>query len=206
VTLETFSKAAGKNKREFMATLMDTSVLSGLSLLWPFLLTFCLIFGLLSSTKLLGEKNNGLNAIIAFVFGILVLFSDTVTKTINMSASWIVLFILFLVFMLLIFRFFGATEGQILSTITGPHRYITMWIILIIVIIFLGSLSSVLSDKGGVGKTHIDENGTVTSEAVSGDSQQSEFWRTIAHPKVLGALFLLIVATFAINRLTVSSK
>lgn len=181
-----------------MATPLDISFLQNFSILFPFLLTFAVITGILGMVKAFGD-NKAIHAVIAFCLAILVLFSDIATATINRMAPWFVILFLFIMFTLMGYMVFGATEKDILGVLgSKDFRYINYWVIALALIVGIGSLTSVISERGGIGKTSA---GTVEINRTGMPEQTSDFWATIAHPKVLGMIMILLVAMFTIQRL-----
>jgi len=92
--LETFIK----NK------MVETILASGFfrELVLPFLLVFTLIFAILDKTKILGEGKRQINAIIAFVVGLIFIsFSYAVGITVKLMGFMAIVAVILLVFMLL---------------------------------------------------------------------------------------------------------
>ncbi len=187
-----------------MATPLDIGLLVNFKIIFPFLLVFCIVYAVLTYTKIFGENNAALNAVIALVLGMMTLFSDLVTDTINLAAPWFVLLIIFSVFILLGLMAIGIKEGDIIATIRNPeYTYITIWVIALVLVIVLGSLSQVMAEKkGGYGPYAPGGNATMTEGTVDIPEQESDFWKTLFHPKVLGMLALLLISFFTISKLT----
>jgi hypothetical protein len=168
--------------------------------IFPFLFVLVLVYAILSSTKVFGDRR-GIDALVAVLAAILVLFSDTVRLTISMMAPWFVLFFFFLIFVIIGYMIFGASQEDVFSAMKG-NRTIVLWILGISLVIGFGSLTSVMSERGGVGGISTQQVVNATTGEVASANQQSAFWATITHPKVLGLILLLLIATFTVQRLT----
>ena len=77
-------------------------------LLLPFVLIFTIIFAILQATKILGAKKN-IDAIIAIVFGLLLIRSTAAVQTINRFLPNVSLAIIVLLMILLIKRKFWSS-------------------------------------------------------------------------------------------------
>lgn len=180
-----------------MATPLDTGLLQHFDIIFPFLLVLVGGYALLSNVKLFGEQK-GLNAMIAFILAVFVLFSPMVREILVIAAPWYVLLFFFIIFALIAFMSLGATSGDIHNVLmSGEYRYIHFWVIGLILIIGLGSLSTVVANSGGFGSTGSETNIT------SGDqsAQESDFWSTLVNPKVLGLVLIMLIGMFTIQRL-----
>ena len=185
-----------------MATPLDLGLLKEFGVIFPFLLIFIITYAILLKTKYF-ENNKGLASLLGLVLAVMVLFSPIARDTINTMAPWFVLLFIFILFTLMAFMIFGTTESDIMNVLKGErYGYINMWVIALVLIITLGSLTSVISERGGIGKTPtkvvIGENG----EEVVVSEQTSEFWQTLVNPKVLGMVLILMIASFTIRFMT----
>ncbi|MFH1510329.1 MAG: hypothetical protein ABIF10_01455 [Candidatus Woesearchaeota archaeon] len=184
-----------------MATPLDFGLLAKFGAIFPFLLVFVVVYAVLNSIKVFGDKK-GIDAMIAFLAAVMVLFSDTVRMTIERMAPWFVLFFFFLIFLSIAYMIFGAKKEDIFGAMKG-NRSIILWILSISLIIGLGSLTSVMSEKGGIGvPSSASQVVNASSDQVAAANQQSAFWATITHPKVLGMVLILLVALFTVQRMT----
>jgi len=185
-----------------MATPLDLGLLGRFADIFPFLLVLAVVYALLSKLHILGD-NKGLNGLVAFVLALLTLFSPTIKDSITMMAPWFVWFFMFIVFLMVAFMMFGAKESDFFHVLK-EYPTALYWILAIALIIWLGSLTTVMSKSGGVGAgTHTEVNSD-TGQTVVVQDQQSEFWKTITHPKVLGLALILLIATFTVARLSSS--
>ncbi len=185
-----------------MATPLDLGLLKEFGVIFPFLFIFIVVYAILVKTKYF-ESNKGLASLLGLVLAVMVLFSPIVRETINRMAPWFVLLFIFVMFTLITFMIFGTTESDIMSVLKGEkYGYVNIWIIALVLIISIGSLTSVISERGGIG-------GTPTTVVIGDDGQEvvvadqtSEFWETLVNPKVLGLVLILMIASFTIRYMT----
>lgn len=179
-----------------MATL-DVGLLKYFSGIFPMILVWALIYGLLSYVKPFG-KNNAVYAIIGFVAGILVMFSQNAIDVINHMVPWFILFFILIMFLLMAYMFLGAKESDILTVLKG-NQAIVYWLIIIFVVIFVASLGKVFF----TGDSAVSiETGEVNVTGEVGEQGSGAFWATLFHPKVLGMIFVLLIAVFTIVLIT----
>ena len=187
-----------------MATPLDLMRDTGLfNAIFPFIFIFALVYGILSYVKPFGEDKGGVNVAIAAVLAFMSLFSGIVTDTINLAAPWFVLMIIFIFFVILGFMVLGAREADVIGVIKNPeYSFIAWWVIALVLIIVVGSLSHVVAERKG-GYPPYGPTSNISAEDADGiPTQESDFWKTLFHPKVLGFIALMIIAFFTISKLT----
>jgi len=135
-----------------------------------------------------------LAGVIAFVLAIITLTSSIAVKTINKMAPWFILLIIFGILILIVFQAMGISETKINDVLTGEAYgpAFTWWIIALVLIIGLGSLAFVISE----------EEGFLDLTAQEAGEEETGFWATLVHPKILGLVLLFLVAYFAVGKLT----
>jgi len=174
-----------------MATILDAGLFSFMVPFFIFLFTFVVLYALLSKTKILGENQTMLNLIASICISVVAVFTGSMTGVISAIAPWIVFLIIVLVFLFALFQFFGIDKNkEIWDYIGGP----TVVYIIVLVIVLIG-LSQVFEAQLS---PFVDANGTVISE---GKTVKSEVIQTITHPRLLGAIFILVTSGFAIKLL-----
>ncbi|MBW3004364.1 hypothetical protein KY310_00845 [Candidatus Woesearchaeota archaeon] len=184
-----------------MATPLDIGLLQKFDVIFPFLLI--LVLGYVVLTRISWFKENqAICFIISFALAVLAMFNPVVVKTINMMAPWFVLLFVFMLLVFMAYVAFGVKEDTIIETIT-TGRYATdfgYWVLALVLIIGLGSLSTVISQEKGFQPLTTGENASV----VPSDAGPEEvgFWETLFHPKVLGLVLILLIALFTIQKLT----
>ncbi len=190
-----------------MVSPLDLGLFQHFDVLFAFLFIFLITFGALSFVPMFKDKR-ALQLLIALVLGFMTLFSDIALNTITTAAPWFVLMFFFIIFILITVMLFGVKETDIMGAISGEHGYILKTVIILGIIIALGSLMQVVAERGGLGEPHgiteggeitIGEDGTAVQEFAP---QEKQFWDTVAHPKVLGLVLILVISMFAVLKLS----
>jgi hypothetical protein len=183
-----------------MATPLDVGLLQKFDVLFPFLFVLVVVYAVLGRTELFKEKQ-GIAFLLAFLLAVMTLFSNIAVKTINRSAPWVVLLMVFGIFMFIAYQSMGIGEGNIVKVLTGPEHGSTFayWMLALLLIIVLGSLSSVVSEEKQFTALAAGENAT---HLATGQAEEVGFWATLFHPKVLGLALILLVAMFTIQKLS----
>lgn len=188
-----------------MATFLDITLLERFSIIFPFLLAFVVVYGVLSTSKILGQ-NKSIHAFFAFIVAVFTFLSPTVRVIINRIAPWFILLFIAIVFIVMVFKTWGASDQDI-TGILKSERYgsqIVWWFISIILIIVIGSIASVTLRSSDKGIRPVSINMT-TSEGISTTKdvtkEKSAFWDTLLHPKVLGLIVILLIANLTIGKL-----
>lgn len=180
----------------------DISLLGQFSIIFPFLLAWVIIFGVLSYTKTFGD-NKGLHSIIALCLAFLFVLSKDAVQIINFASPWFVLFFLFIIFVIMGFKIFGATDADVLGVLKNPEfRAISTWIGILSLIIIIASISHVMGQRTleeGSGEVIVIEEG---EEGVATGDFQTNVMNTLFHPKILGLLVILIIGSLTIKYLT----
>ncbi len=161
-----------------MATFLDITGLQHFSSFFVFIFVWLAVYAILTYARVLGD-NKGINIVIGLIIGLLVLFSPIATGTIEYIAPWFAVIFIFVIFATMALKMFGASGIESL----GSLRIVT--VIVILVVLVVGALSYVRQQISvpGENETSIDYSKTTT---------------ILFHPKILGALFILIIAVFAI--------
>jgi len=158
--------------------------------MFQFLLVVVMTYVVFSNFVPKLQDSKSMCGILAFIIGMFTMFSPIAGRTISLAMPALALLIIFLVFMLITFYAMGHKEDVILGVLQHKrYDYINIIIIVIVIAIVGLSLGKAVSEEGGIG---------VQGE---GTDQESEFYKTIFHPKILGMTFILLVAFFTIQRL-----
>ena len=176
-----------------MATPLDVGLLQKFNVIFPFLLVFVMVYAILSRIEWFKEKQV-FALLIAFILSLMTLMSRIAIRTINLMAPWFVLLFLFGVFVLIAYMTFGIKEETIMHTLTKSvyAKDFAYWVLALVLIIGLGSLSYVISTEAGWA-------GLAGQEP---DAEAVGFFATITHPKVLGMVLLLLIAMFTVGKLS----
>ncbi len=183
-----------------MATLLDIGLLQHFSVVFPFILVFAVTFAILEFIKPFGKNTDrGINSLIAICIAGIMLFSPKMIEMINFMAPWFVVLIIFIMFVLMMYRFMGAPEKSVIGVMS---KWDTIhWFILIFgVIILIAGLGKVY----GPGLLSLTANGTPAQEIANITPKQPEtftdnVWSVLFNPKVVGLLFILLIASFTVR-------
>ena len=195
-----------------MATFLEIGLLEHFGPLFVVLIIFLILFGLMEYIKAFGEGKRGLHAIIALMVALLFLASKAATTMVNFMVPWFMVLVIFVFFILFVVRMFGVGEGEMKDLIKDSNVY--PWIIVFALLILIVGLSTVFGQgllESGSGKTSTTTNytdGTGISNPDSGTTSTTtpsfatNALNTLRNPKVLGLIFVLVVAAFALLFLT----
>jgi hypothetical protein len=209
-----------------MATpVMDAGILNFFSPLFVLLFIFALFYALFQWSKLFGD-NKIIHAILALVIGLFgAIFSQSARDMIEYIIPWFTFLMIFGVMIIVIFKMFGVSDDSLTTAVKSPG---VMWTILIIaIVVVLGALSSAFGQKqlgyttdvqdgngdsagSGDGQTGtdtgiIDPGNPGTSDTASGNFEQN-LGATFYNPKVLGMLFILLIAAVGVKMLTMPTS
>ena len=163
-----------------MATFLDVGLLEFFLPVFTFLLVTVILFAI---GKALFPENLGDRVVwvAAISIGMIVLFSGSSVELINLITPWFVVLMIFLVLLFSIFLFFGMEHKDLMGTIGGPT--------VVVVVSLLMLLAAISAVFGPVFTPYQldDEGRTIQSETI----------RTVFHPRLLGAVFILLIAAFA---------
>jgi len=179
-----------------MATFLDIGLLEHFSIIFYLVFIFVLMYAILSVTKILGEDKN-LNAMLAGSLALILALSGTTRDLISFVTPTFFVFIFFVFFTVLIYKFMGASDKdvtEIFSTKAGTKGFI----LVIVGIIILSSLGKIFF----AGSIASDVNETAVNASSVGTVGQSALTSTLTHPKVLGLILILIIAAYAMSFLS----
>ena len=187
-----------------MATVLELGVLNYFSIIFPGILVFVIVYMLLEKTKMLGESKP-LHALAAVVAMFLVMLSKDIVAVINFGAPWFILVFVFLVLLILIYRFMGASEAD-LSAVIRKDKAIQWTIFAIGVIIVVSSIANIYGQRfleQGPGEDGVNVSAEEAREAAREEgTYRSELYEAFFNTKVLGLIFIFLVATFTISLIT----
>jgi hypothetical protein len=165
-----------------MATFLDVSGLAAFSKIFVFLLVLVVIYLAVATSKF--GQTKWIAWIVALVVAILVLLSDLATGIIQSIAPWFAVLLIFIVFVAVASKIFGGDVGDIME-------FKGVFFVIIVIVFIVGSLMyvrntvNVPGDKDQDGKVIKDKDYTLTSNF-------------IFHPKVMGVIFVLLIAIFTV--------
>ena len=165
---------------------------------------FAVIFAILQKTKPIGDIT-GINALIAVVVGILAILSKDVIAIVDYMVPWFILLLIFVVLVLTVYKMMGA-EDKNFSNLIRTDKGVQWLILALSIIIIISSISHVY------GQRLTSEDGSNVSAPVSVSSDdgtgsgdfQANMKNIFFHPKIIGLIFIMLIAVFAVALLTLA--
>jgi len=196
-----------------MATFLDSGFLDFFSIIFVFLFILFTVYGILKYTKIFGD-NEGIYAVIALAVALLFVILKPARDVFLNAAPWFILLFIFLFFVLVALGFIGIGEGDIGKTLMkSPYaRTVTYWIITAGVIIMLYSFSQVIGQDVGPYLDNDTNSVSRTGDSLRGDGDvgsgdfNQNLGATLFHPRVLGLITILLIASFSIRLLSSKTK
>ncbi len=183
---------------------INISFLQYFSPIFIFVLVFVMVYGILQFTKFLGE-NKIIHALIGFFIAVIFLFSTEAITVVQVIAPWFTVLFIFIIFILMAYKLFGATDDQIRDVISKASavQYAILALAIIILLFGLGAgfgqkLLGYGADISEVREAAIEagEESTATS------SYQQNLVSTLFNPKILGMILILVIAAFTVRAMT----
>lgn len=182
-----------------MASILDVGLLNFFSPVITFLFIWAIVYALLEKSQLLKGSQN-LHAFIGFAIGLMFLFTPSATTLINVFTPWMVVLFIVVILIMVIFLSIGYTETSFVNYMgEGTVRWTILIIVITILVISMTQVFPTVSTVAGGGGTNID-----VGEGAGSSSVGEEVRRAIFNPKMLGALFLLIISAFAVRLISES--
>ncbi len=175
-----------------MATILDASLLALLAPIFALIFVFLIVYIVMEGSKMLGD-NKGIHALLALTVAFFVAMSPPITKLIIFMSPWFVVMIVFIVFLFVIGKFAGFTEENILGAF-GGNQGAFWWVVFFAGLILTFALSNVF------GQQLLEGAG---GETAAVNATKSAFTQNLSnaifHPKVLGLLLILLIASFTVR-------
>lgn len=174
-----------------MASFLDIGILNYFVPAFVFLLVYGILLAMLEKIKVFGE-GKAVNQVIALAIAVLFVLTPDLVGIVKIITPWFTVMFVFLLMIMMLFLFVGVKEGEISKQFTDRG---TVWIIIVICLtIFIYALTQVYGAQiqtiyGGANAT---EQGGLNQ--VIG--------QIIFHPRVLGMLFLLVIAAQAVRMIS----
>lgn len=168
-----------------MASVLDIGLLNYFMPAISFLFIFAVVYAILDKFELLG-KNKIVKAAVAFTIGLLFILSKSAMEFVNFTTPWFIVLVIVAFFILFILMFIGLSSNDLAKAAKDPAVY---WTVIVIGLLFISI--SIVHVFGQKASPYGDDQ--------TGQTRESEGLRTLVHPRVLGAIFLLIIATFAVR-------
>lgn len=162
-----------------MATFLDITGLEQFSSFFVFIFVWLAVYALLMYSKVI--QSHAINIIIGLIIALFVLFSPVATGAIRFIAPWFAVVLIFIMLITVLVHSFGAGELASYTHLKG------IFIIVIIIVLAIGFLSFIREQTPLPGDTESGEEIDLTKTT-----------NVIFHPKILGMIFVLLVAIFTI--------
>ena len=184
-----------------MTTFLEIGLLNYFSIIFPALLVFVIVFAVFEKFKLIGESKT-VHAIVAIALAFIVMLSQNIISIINFISPWFVLVFIFVILLLMVYKIMGATD-EALTDFIQTDAAVKWFLFAIGMIIIIAGIAHVYGER----LLPVTAEGEVTD--VTGaeiTTERGEFKENVAaiffHPKVIGLLFIMLVAVFSISLLT----
>lgn len=168
-----------------MATVLDVGLLKFFLPAFTFLFIVILTYALMK--VVLKELDDRARWLAAVCIGLIALFSGSAIDLINFVTPWFVVIFVFLFLVFMSLMFYGVEQPKVLDALGGVNTIVIIGILILVL-----GISQVF---GPVFDPYAP--GGPTEKTIGGETI-----KTLFHPRVLGAIFILIIAAFAIQRIT----
>ena len=164
-----------------MATLLDLGFLEFFVPLISLVFVFCVLFGILQKTKLLGGKK-AIDFFVSLTITILVVLNTQALELAQFMSVWSVVIIIIFVMMVLIFFAFVKEGEYNLPETAGAAPKILFWAFIVILVIGLTQVF-----------------GPIFTPYAEDAPKSWVVLRTLFHPRVLGAILILLIVQKLVN-------
>lgn len=164
-----------------MATFLDITGLEQFSSFFVFIFVWLAVYALLMYSKVI--QSHAINIVIGLIIALFVLFSPVATGAIRFIAPWFAIILIFLMLITVLINSFGAGDIASYSHLRGIFLVVILGILIIGFLSFIREQTVVPGDNETIDKEDIDFTKTTN---------------VIFHPKILGMIFILLVAIFTI--------
>jgi hypothetical protein len=187
-----------------MATILDASGLVFLLPVFVFILVFSIVFAILEVSKIFGEGNRTLNVAAALSIAALSLFTGKFVALIAIIVPWIIFLAVVMFLLFAIFGFFDIGKERV----WGLFGQMPIFILILIIVII--GLSMVFESSLSPYQQTNDTTSTAIIQATTGENistsaevtnPREQTIKTLTNPRMLGAIFMLVIAAAAMRYL-----
>ncbi|MDP6641919.1 MAG: hypothetical protein QGF74_00865 [Candidatus Nanoarchaeia archaeon] len=171
-----------------MATILDTNLLLFFKPVFTFLFVFGVLYAILNRIPLFGKSSN-INTVIAFSMSMLFMLTPGVKDILTIATPWFVFLFIFIILLVLVFMMVGVEEKSVVWLFSENW---VVWTIAIIAII--GILGFAMSQVYGP-----VVQGLYGTEETAKEGITFDIGRILFHPRMLGMIFILIIASQAVR-------
>ncbi|MDK2907973.1 MAG: hypothetical protein PWQ87_431 [Candidatus Woesearchaeota archaeon] len=180
-----------------MATLLDLELFSIFSPIFVFIIVFLFMYIILSMVPPMKDKKS-LSLVIAFLMAMIFSVYPGMSEFVYELTPGIVIFIIIISFVLITLSAVGLSQKDLLGLFGEDNKGAT-WFFFIIALVIVGIAAS-----AAFGEEMLSITDTSSNNA-SGEFQEN-IVETIFHPSVLGLIFFMLIAIFAMIFLTPPAK
>ncbi len=197
-----------------MATFLDIGILKNFSIVFTWLLIYVVVFGFLEWKSPFGKDKKGFNVMVALAIAFLGILSSSARYFIEFVTPWFLVMAIVIFFILFIVRMFGLSDSGVEDIIKDnmAHTWLIVLSIFIVLMALGASFGQQLLDTGTGAAPPVSPTAPIGSEVPSTPDQLGTIQRgptttpsfsenalqIFVHPKVLGMVFILLLATFTI--------
>jgi hypothetical protein len=184
-----------------MATFFDISLLGHFSIIFTFLLVFALVYAMLTYLKLFGD-NKPIHAIVALSAALLMIFSQRAVMLVTTMVPWFMILLIVGIFGIIGYKLFAGPDVD-LSVLHGSPG-LRSWVIAAITVVFIIALSQQFGQDIGpyLGQDNASQQEAELEPGETASTATGTFTEnltaTLFHPKILGMIVLILVATFSV--------
>ncbi len=171
-----------------MASMLDVGLLEYFVPFFVFAFVAVVVWALLEKTGFFGKKHWA-NALIAFCVSVLFILVPEVSEIVSLITPWFIILLIFLIFLVLIFLFMGV-DSKVVADVFGDNQTVFWAIFIVSIGIFGYAFTQVYGEQ--------IHDITTPDEGETGDLMQS-IGEILFTPKVMGMVFLLVMAAFLVR-------
>ena len=191
-----------------MTTFLDISVLGGASAIFAFLLIFALIYSILTFTNIF-KVSPGMASLIAFSIAVITLFSRSAIAVIETVIPWYILlmFVAFIILLMtLMFGTIGSTAKETRDFMGEFYGTVVRWILILAIIILVAGLAHVYLGDGEHSMVNGNDAEFVAPSGENvGDRGTEAFIDALFHPRIVGVIAFMVIATFTVMLMSKSA-
>ncbi|MDI3474111.1 MAG: hypothetical protein PWR30_434 [Candidatus Woesearchaeota archaeon] len=180
-----------------MATLLDLELFSVFSPIFTFIVVFLFIYVILSMAPAMKDKKS-ISLVIAFLMAMIFSVYPGMSEFVYELTPGIVIFLIIIIFILITLSAVGLNQKDLLGLFGEDNKGAT-WFFVIVVGVIVGIAASVAFGEEMLSITDTSSNN-------ASDEFQENIVETIFHPSVLGLIFMMLIAIFAMIFLTPPAK
>jgi len=180
-----------------MASILDLGIANIFPILLTLLIVWIVVFSILKSTKLLG-LDTSIQSLLAMLVAFTTLLFPQLHAIIAVTLPWFALMAVILVFIALLLTMLGGDASTITDFMKGSGGEAVRWIILSVAIVIFGSAVHLVFFSD-VAQTIVPQpEGALPPATVEPAPESSSIGKTLFHPQVIGFVFIMLIAYFAV--------